>query len=277
MVPVDDVFIQNLRCTAPDDRITLNLPRLRIQRGERVALIGPNGAGKSTLLRCLSGFARPAGGQLRVLQQDLHAGLSRAAWRALRADVAQVLQGLHLVQRLSARDNVLIGALGRTPGWRSCLRLPLARDAAQALRALASVGLRDHAATRADRLSGGEQQKVCIARMLMQRPRLILADEPTASLDPAAAREACLLLRRFAADTTLLVVVHQPDLLPLLADRVIGLNAGELRFDCPVADVSAAMLASLYGPPRAAAALVLSSTGPHPGGTVSPRSVALST
>ena len=253
MTCLDDVLIEDLRCTAADGRLMLHLPSLRIQRGERVAVIGPNGAGKSTLLRCLTGFAKPACGQLQVLQHDLKAGLSRAAWRALRAEAAQVLQGLHLVQRLSALDNVLIGALGRATGWRSWLRWPLPSAVDEALRALDAVGLRSHAATRADRLSGGEQQKVSIARMLMQRPRLILADEPTASLDPAATGEACQLLRHSAARATLLVVVHNPDLLPLLADRVVGLRAGALRFDLPVAALNAGLLAALYEPAGAAA------------------------
>jgi phosphonate transport system ATP-binding protein len=249
MPPVPDVGIEQLRCTAPDGRVMLDLPSLCIQRGERVAVIGPNGAGKSTLLRCLSGFAQPVAGQLQVLQQDLLAAPSRAAWRALRTDVAQVHQGLHLVQRLSALDNVLIGALGRTAGWRSWLRWPQTSDEAQALRALDSVGMLGHAATRADRLSGGEQQKVCIARMVMQRPRLILADEPTANLDPTAARDACQLLRHSAAAATLLVVVHNPDLLPLLADRVLGLKAGRLLLDLPLGALNAAHLKALYEEP----------------------------
>jgi phosphonate transport system ATP-binding protein len=242
-----DVSIKNLRCTAPGGRVLLQLPLLHIPQGQRLAVVGPNGAGKSTLLRCLSGFVRPAADQLEVLQHPLHSGLSRAAWRALRCDVGQVLQGLHLVQRLSVQDNVLIGALGRTRGWRTWLRVPTAPQLAQAQQALQAVGMAHHATTRADRLSGGEQQKVCLARVLMQRPRLILADEPTANLDPAAAQEACQLLRQCASKATLLVVVHSPALLPLLAERVLGLKDGRLVFDVPQAQATPELLQSLYG------------------------------
>ena len=250
-----DVRAQNLRCCTAAGRLTLDLSQLHIRSGERVAVIGPNGAGKSTLLRCLSGFARPSSGQLEVLGRDMTVDMRGAGLRALRCEIGQVHQGQHLVQRLSALDNVMIGALGRQPGrlpgWRSWLRLHPAAARAQAHQALAAVGLLAHAPTRADQLSGGEQQKLSIARMLMQRPRLILADEPTASLDPTAAREVCRLLRHSAAGATLLVVVHNPDLLPLLADRVIGLQHGRLQFDLRVEQLDAARLEALYHAPNA--------------------------
>lgn len=250
------VDIEHLACEA-GGRTTLQLPRLRIAAGERVAIVGHNGAGKSTLLRALGGFVLPAHGHLVVLGRELGARPSGATLRALRCEVAQVMQGLHLVQRLTARENVLIGALGRLHGWRSWARLHAPEDVAEADRALHAVGLSARAGLRADRLSGGERQKVALARMLMQRPRLILADEPTASLDPAAAREVCHLLVRAAAQAgktansaergaTLITVVHHPALLPVLADRVIGLRRGQLAFDLPVAAVDAALLDTLY-------------------------------
>ncbi len=249
-----DVWIENLRCAAPDGRVTLDLPRLQLQHGERLAIVGPNGAGKSTLLRCLSGFLRPQAGQVQVLgqelsqelSQELGQGLPARRLRQLRCEVAQVLQGLHLVQRLSVLDNVMVGALGRRPGWRSWARWHHAADVAEALRALSAVGLAAKADERADRLSGGERQKTCIARMLMQRPRLILADEPTASLDPSAAREVCQLLRDSAAQATLITVVHNTELLPLLADRVLGLRQGHVQFDEPIAGLDPARLQALY-------------------------------
>jgi len=243
----DVVSIEHLVCHA-GGRTLLDLQRLRVRAGERIAVVGHNGAGKSTLLRCLSGFMLPARGRASVLGRRLDATLSASELRALRLEVGQVMQGLHLVQRLSALDNVLIGALGRVRGWRSWTRLHRASDVADAESALASVGLLAKAEQRADRLSGGERQKVAIARMLMQRPRLILADEPTASLDPLAAAEICSLLARAAQGATLITVVHNPSLLPLLADRVVGLRQGRLVFDQPVADLSDAELARLYRP-----------------------------
>ena len=242
------VLISALRCELAG-RVALDLPRLEIHAGERVAIVGPNGAGKSTLLRCLSGFLAPTQGQVAVLGRRIDAGLPPNALRTLRREVGQVMQGLHLVHRLSALENVLIGTLGRTSGaatWRSWARWYATPAVEAARRALAAVGLTGHADTRADRLSGGEQQKVALARLLVQQPQLILADEPTASLDPAAAHEVCNLLALAARGKTLLTVVHDTRVLPLLADRVIGLTRGRLAFDLPVAAVDEATLAALY-------------------------------
>jgi len=248
------IVIEGLRCETADGRVTLDIPRLSLQPGERVAIVGPNGAGKSTLLRCLSGFALPAAGRVQVLGREIGPHMASRELRRLRCEVAQVLQGLHLVQRLSALDNVLIGALGRLRGWLSCAGCYQASDVAEARRALDAVDLTALAPQRTDRLSGGERQRVSIARMLMQRPRLVLADEPTASLDPASAREVCALLRGSAAHATLITVVHHTDLLPLLADRVIGLRDGKLVFDQPLATLDPSVFDALYGTeaPRAA-------------------------
>ena len=250
---VDAVTLSGLICRA-GGRTVLELDALQVRSGERIAIIGANGAGKSTLLRALSGFARPAHGVLTVLGHavpGLHVSTPRVDLRALRCEVGQVLQGLHLVQRLTALENVLIGGLGRQRGWaawRGWARCPAPADVAEAEAALRAVGLLSKAGERADRLSGGERQRVAIARMLMQRPRLILADEPTASLDPLAAAEVCRLLSQAAVGATLITVVHNPSLLPLLADRVLGIKAGRLAFDVPVAALDDHQLAALYRP-----------------------------
>jgi phosphonate transport system ATP-binding protein len=246
---VTAVQIEGLRCRV-GGRVVLDVPRLQIQSGERVVLIGPNGAGKSTLLRCLGCFM-PAGsteGRVQVLGRTLPLG--RAALRALRSEVGQVLQGVHLVQRLSVLDNTLIGALGRLHGlaaWHSWARRYPPMEIEAALQALRSVGLAGREAERADRLSGGERQKVAMARMLLQRPRLVLADEPTASLDPAAAHEACALLSQASQGATLISIVHDPALVPLLGHRVLGLREGRIAFDRPAADLDVALCHALYG------------------------------
>jgi phosphonate transport system ATP-binding protein len=256
-----------------ESRTLLSVPRLQVQAGERVALVGHNGAGKSTLLRALAGFVTPTEGTLAVLGRRLPAAgetaLPRAALRALRAEVGPVMQGLHLVPRLTARENVLIGALARVPGWRSWARLYPPDLIAEADAALATLGLAARAPVRADRLSGGERQKVAIARLQLQRPRLILADEPTAALDPSATEEACRALQQAAEGATLVSVVHQPALLPLLSERVIGLHQGRVIWDLPVGAVDDEALARVYGPrlpeasPQPAPALPNAATGRH--------------
>ena len=241
------ISVQGLICKA-GERTLLEIDHLVVRPGERVAVVGHNGAGKSTLLRALSGFVRPVHGCAHVLGQRLEAGSGAQNLRALRRDIGQVLQGLHMVQRLSVIENVLIGGLARLSGWRGWARCYARADITEAEAALRAVGLLAKADERTDKLSGGERQKVAIARMLMQRARLILADEPTASLDPLAAAEICRQLALAAKGATLITVVHNPSLIPLLADRVLGLRQGKLVFDMPVSTLDDASLAGLYRP-----------------------------
>jgi len=242
------------------ERVLLDIPHLEIASGERVALVGPNGAGKSTLLRTLAGFVRLARGEAQVLGRTFgpgHEALSRAQWRSLRSELGHIMQGLHLVPRLSARENVLIGASVRMqalPVWRNWARLYPATLRAEADAALAKLDIQSLADTRADHLSGGERQKVAIARLLLQRPSLILADEPTAALDPSATLQACKALRHAAMGRTLISVVHQTELLALLAERVLGLAHGRIVWDLPVGGVDDAALEALYGAPHPQAA-----------------------
>ncbi len=236
---------QELRCDILDKHL-LSINILSIKYGERIAIVGQNGAGKSTLIKLLTGFMRCSAGRLNVLNQEMNSDLSPDALRLLRKDIGQVLQGLHLVARLTALDNILIGSLGRLNGWKSLVGIYPKEEIQRARQALDAVGLSKKADTRTDKLSGGEKQRVAIARMLMQKPRLILADEPTAALDPGAAAEVCDLLVTSARDATLITVVHNPTLLPVLAQRVIGLKAGRIVFDVPTSEVNEQRLQSLY-------------------------------
>lgn len=228
------------------DRPVLEIDALKVGIGERIALVGPNGAGKSTLLRLIAGAIAPTHGSLSVLERSPSRRLSGRDRRVWRREVGQVFQGLHLVSRLTALDNVRMGALGRLTGWRTWLRLYPHEVTRQACEALQAVGLLGHKDTRADRLSGGERQKVAIARLLLQQPKLILADEPTAALDPAAAADVARLLVQAASGATLVTVVHNTSLLPLIADRVIGLRQGRIAFDLPVNEVDDRALLALY-------------------------------
>ncbi|MES2889297.1 MAG: ATP-binding cassette domain-containing protein [Pseudomonadota bacterium] len=232
----------------------LEVPWLAIVPGERVAIVGPNGAGKSTLLRLLAGWVAPSQGQVRLLGRALgpqSVPLSRPQWRALRCEVGLMMQDLHLVPRLSARENVLAGALGRLQGrdaWRSWLRLYPEALVAEAEAALAAVGLAERSSVRTDRLSGGERQKVSLARLRLQRAQLVLADEPTSALDPSATAQACAALAAAAAGPgqTLVTVLHDLALLPSLATRVLGMAQGRVHWDLPLSNVSEARLTSLY-------------------------------
>ncbi len=208
---------------------------LTVEAGECVALVGPNGAGKSTLLRALSGFCDVTGGSLHVHGLELTARrrAGASAIRRLRRRIAQVHQGLHLVDRLSVLDNVLVGAAGRCSSPLTWLRRWPAVERAEAHAALARVGMDWAAARRADSLSGGERQKVAIARALQQRAPILLADEPTASLDVQAADAVLELLGAVVRErgSTLICVLHDLERVPRIATRAICLRHGRVIAD----------------------------------------------
>jgi phosphonate transport system ATP-binding protein len=215
---------------------------------ERIAIIGANGAGKTTLLKTLTGMMLPVSGTVEVLGKPVSAQMAPIELRQLRTRIGQVFQGLHLAGRLSALENVLIGALGRSPSMLTCARLFPGHERDRARAALESVGIAHLAPLRLDRLSGGERQKVAVARALNQDPELILADEPTANLDPIAAREIADLLARLAEERglALITVAHTLSLLPNLAERVIGLKSGRILFDQPIDTVDEIQMQQLY-------------------------------
>ncbi len=239
------INIQNLICKI-SDRTILSIDELDIKQGERIAIIGHNGAGKSTLLKLLTGFMQISSGKLHVLNRNLENNLSAKKLRLLRKEIGQVLQGLHLVNRLSALDNVLIGSLGRIEGWRSIVGSYSEIEIESAIQAIDAVDLKEKAYTRVDKLSGGERQRIAIARMLMQQPKLIIADEPTSALDPVAAIEICKLITKSTNGATILTVVHNTALLPHLADRVLGFKSGKIMFDLPARKINEKNLNDLY-------------------------------
>ena len=226
--------VQDLEVTYGADVKALQRTSLDIREGEFVVLLGPSGAGKSTLLRALNGLVQPSAGQVFV--PALASPLSNP--RTLhehRRRTGMVFQQHHLIGRQTVLANVLVGRLG----WSS----PLAtlapwsqKDKRLALAAIERVGLIDKALVRADSLSGGQQQRVGIARALVQQPRLLLADEPVASLDPASALHVLTLLHDICQKDGLAAVVslHQVDLARRFADRVVGLKQGAVLFDCAV-------------------------------------------
>jgi phosphonate transport system ATP-binding protein len=220
---------------------------LTVGRGELVGLLGRSGSGKSTLLRHLNALTRPDAGAVRVLGTDVTAARG-AALRALRRRVGVVFQQFNLVGRLTVLENVLTGALGRVRGPRYGLVTWSRADRAEAVEQLGRVGLADRAYQRADSLSGGQQQRVAIARMLMQRPDLVLADEPVASLDPETAAGVMDLLFRICVEDRLTIVctLHQIELALSWTRRVVGLRDGAVVLDAPTHTLNAVRLRDLY-------------------------------
>ena len=220
---------------------------LSVTPGEVVAVVGPSGAGKTTLFRCLTQLVRADSGTLSLFGTDLQSAQGRAL-REARRDLGLVFQSYNLVRRLTALQNVLVGRLADVPTWRVLLRRFPAPDEALAAACLDQVGLLPYAHTRADRLSGGQQQRVAIARVLASRARVVLADEPVASLDPASAASVLTALRSLATDHGKAVVcsLHQVDLVGGFADRVVGLRDGRVVLDVPAAEFDRAAAGLLY-------------------------------
>ena len=232
---------------AAGDQLLLSDVNLSVAAGERIAIVGHNGAGKSSFLRALSGFSSVQRGSLKVQGTDIQVIAERRALRRLRSHVAQVHQGLHLIGRLSVLDNVLIGGAARSSSWLTWIRRWPTAEREQARAALARVGMGWAASRRTDSLSGGERQKVAIARALHQNAPMLLADEPTASLDAEAADEVINLLTSLVAEkqSTLICVLHDLDLVPRLADRVIVLRRGHVVADTVVTANTASELRGL--------------------------------
>lgn len=220
---------------------------LTIAPGEIVALLGRSGAGKTTLFRCMVRLAAVDSGGIFVSGKPMHTLQGRALALA-RSEIGLIFQQFNLVRRSSARDNVLIGQLARLPTWRVLLRRFATADRQRALAALDRVGLLGHAYQRADRLSGGQQQRVAIARVLAQECRVILADEPVASLDPATAASVLSLLREVARERGITVVcsLHQVDFAHSFADRVVNLSDGRIAGNSQVRIVGASAWAAAH-------------------------------
>jgi len=206
---------------------------LTVQQGEMVALLGPSGSGKSTLLRHLSGLItcdKTPESRVELLGNTVqHAGRLASDIRKSRAQTGYIFQQFNLVNRLTVLENVLIGALGSTPFWRTCLRWFSPSQKQEALQALTRVGMAHFAPP----LSGGQQQRVAIARALMQKAKIILADEPIASLDPESARIVMETLRDINQNDgiTVVVTLHQVDYALRYCERIVALRQGNVFFD----------------------------------------------
>jgi phosphonate transport system ATP-binding protein len=220
---------------------------LRIEPGEHVALVGPSGAGKTTLIGLLNGTLYPTQGEIRTLGHDL-ARLSVRARRQIQREIGTIHQQFHLVNNLRVVHNVNAGHLGRWSFARALVSLFWPLDVETARAALAQVGIPDKLYELTAHLSGGQQQRVALARALVQDPKVILADEPIASLDPERGRELMDLLRQLSRATgkTLVTSIHSVEFARSHFGRVIGLREGRIAFDRAAHDVTPEMLEALY-------------------------------
>jgi len=229
-----------------------------VDKGEFVGVIGLSGAGKSTLLRCINRLINATAGEILVPSALLRGEsngppidilkLNAGDLRALRRKIGMIFQQFNIVKRLSVIENVLSGGLGYQPAVRSALRMFSHEERRHALVNLKRVGLLEYAYKRADELSGGEQQRVAIARTLMQEPVIILADEPVSSLDPTLSRVVLDILKRVCREDgiTAVVSLHALELTRQYADRVIGLKQGQIFFDGPTESLTDAVVDSVY-------------------------------
>jgi phosphonate transport system ATP-binding protein len=239
--------ISDLSLRYPNGKLALSGVSLCVEAGELVVVLGSNGCGKSSLLRCITRMLTPQTGSIRIDGEDF-VKLSGEALRRARTSLAMIGQTANLVRRRSVIANVASGALGHYPDLLTALGRVPPRELLPAQHYLAEVGLAELGWQRAGTLSGGQAQRVAIARALAQRPRVLLADEPVASLDPEAAEEIMRLLRRLASEEGLAVlcVLHQPDLALRYADRVVGMRAGRVAFGLPCGQLPPELVRSLY-------------------------------
>jgi phosphonate transport system ATP-binding protein len=218
-----------------------------VARGQFIVILGPSGAGKSTLLRCVNRLAEPTSGRIYLEGREITN--DRRELRKARREIGMVFQQFNLVNRLSVLMNVLSGRLAYRSTWRSFFYSFTQEDRAIAFECLEMVALAHKAFQRADTLSGGEQQRVAIARALAQRPNVILADEPVASLDPKIARQVLRYLKDISQRLGISVIcnLHQVDFAREYAERIIGLSHGKLIFDGLPGALTNEILEEIYG------------------------------
>ncbi len=249
-VPSDDraLVVRNLRKEYRVGQPVLRGIDLTFPGSGLTAIIGPSGTGKSTLIRCVNRLVQPTSGEVLFRGQDL-AKLSGRALRSARRRIGMVFQEYNLVERLTVMENLLCGRLGYVAIWRAWLRRFPKRDIERAFELLDSVGLPGFASQRADALSGGQRQRVGIARAIMQEPDIILADEPTSSLDPKTSVEIMEILQRVARERAIPVIVniHNVELARRYASRIVGMTGGHVVYNGPPNGLTDADLKNIYG------------------------------
>ena len=242
------IEFKNVDVTYPGGLKALKNVSLTFHDGELIVVVGLSGAGKSTLLRAINGFVPITAGSVEVDGVKVEQASPREL-RELRSNIGMIFQTFNLVKRTTVINNVLMGRLAQVPRWRSLLGFWPADERERALQALERVEIIDKTYVRASDLSGGQQQRVGIARALAQDPKVLLADEPVASLDPVTSHTVMQDLKRINRDLgiTTLINLHFLDLARSYGKRLIGLRDGELVYDGDIADVSDETFREIYG------------------------------
>jgi len=242
------VRVEGVTKVFPNGVKALSNVSLEVRKGEFLVVIGLSGSGKSTLLRCINRLIDPTAGRIWLFDREITAA-EGAQLREMRSEIGMIFQQFNLVKRHTVLANVLSGTLGRAALFRSLLLQFPEVDRQRALASLARVGLGERWASRADALSGGQQQRVAIARTLMQDPKLILADEPVASLDPALRHSVMKHIEALNREEGLTVVctLHDIDLIERYATRLVALRDGELVYEGSPKEFNAGTFKQIYG------------------------------
>ncbi len=236
--------IVNLKKTFDGGTEALRGVNLKVKRGEFLSILGPSGSGKTTLLRSINGLEKIENGKIFFDNEKIDENYLPEVQKK----TGMIFQDFNLVNNLSAINNVLTGLLNSSSKFLSMFYLFTKEQKLEALQALETVGLLKKSYKRADELSGGQRQRVGIARAIIKKPLLLLADEPVASLDPKAAELIMLLLKKVNRESNITVIcnLHQVDLASKYSDRIVGLLDGEIKFDQPASNVDKMSIKQIY-------------------------------
>ena len=228
--------------------LAINGVDLKVEKGQVMALIGPSGAGKSTLIRCVNRLEKATSGEIWLNGENI-VKMRSGKLRRARRNMGMIFQEYALVERLTVMENVLSGRLGYVGFWRSFLRKFPQSDINAAFGLLEKVGLDTMVNKRADELSGGQRQRVGIARALIQKPDILLVDEPTASLDPKTSRQIMRLITELCEENQLAAIIniHDVALAQMYSERIVGLREGSIVYDGPPDDLKPNVLTEIYG------------------------------